>query len=89
MLEKIDNNQIPGILKESSSKQPDSSKVPASNEGDASLQVSYDSLIEQAKQIPPEDTNAVQKARQLLLSGQLDNPENVREAAENIAELDI
>ncbi len=89
MLEKIDNNQVPGILKESSSKQTDPSKVPASNEGDASLQVSYDSLIEQAKQIPPEDTNAVQKARQLLLSGQLDNPENVREAAENIAELDI
>lgn len=89
MLEKINNNQVPGILKESSSKQPDPSKAPASNEMDASLQVNYDSLIEQAKQIPPEDTNAVQKARQLLLSGQLDNPDNARAAAEDIAKRGI
>lgn len=89
MLEKIDNNQVPGILKEPSSKQPDPSKAPASNNGDASLQVNYDSLIEQAKQIPQDDASIVQRARQLLLSGQLENPENVREAAENIAEFDI
>jgi len=89
MLEKIDNNQVPGILKESSSKQTDPSKVPASNEGDASLQVSYDSLIEQAKQIPPEDASTVQKARQLLLSGQLDNPDNIRAAAEDIVKRGI
>ena len=89
MLEKIDNNQVPGILKESSSKQPDPSKIPASNEADASLQVSYDSLIEQAKQIPSEDASIVQQARQLLLSGQLENPENIRAAAENIAKFGI
>jgi hypothetical protein len=89
MLEKIDNNQVPGILKESSPKQPDPSRVPASNEGDASLQVSYDSLIEQAKQIPPEETNIVQQARQLLLSGQLESPENIRAAAENIVRFGI
>ncbi len=89
MLEKIDNNQVPGIFKEPSSKQPDPSNVPASKEVDASLQVSYDSLIEQAKQIPPEDASIVQKARQLLLSGQLESPENTRAAAENIVKFDI
>jgi hypothetical protein len=89
MLEKIDNNQVPGILKESSSKQPDPSRVPASNKADASLQVSYDSLIEQAKQIPSEDASIVLQAQQLLLSGQLENPENIRAAAENIAKFGI
>lgn len=89
MLEKINNNQVPGILKEPSSKQPDPSRVPACDEVDASLQVNYDSLIEQAKQIPPEDTDAVQKAQQLLASGQLDNPDNTRAAAEDIVERGI
>ena len=84
MLEKINNNQIPNILKESSSKQVESSTGPASNQEDASLQVNYESLIEKAKQPPQEDTDAVQQARQLLLSGQLDSPENIRAAAENI-----
>ena len=89
MIEKIDNNQVPDILKESFAKQPDPSKLPANNEVDASLQVSYDSLIEKAKQIPSEDTNAVQLARELLLSGQLESPENIRAAAENIIKFGI
>jgi len=53
------------------------------------LQVSYDSLIEQAKQIPPEDASVVQRARELLLSGQLDNPENIRAAAEAIVKFGV
>ena len=40
--------------------------------------------IEQAQQIPSEDTGAVQQARELLSSGQLDSPENIRAAAEAI-----
>ena len=89
MIEKIDNNQISGILKESSAKQPELSENSESNHPDASLQISHDSLIEKAKQLPKEDADAVQKARQLLLSGQLDNPENIRAAAEAIAEFGI
>ena len=89
MIEKIENNQVPNILKESSAMQSGSSNTPAKTGLDASLQVSYDSLIEQAKQIPPEDAIAVQRARELLLSGQLDNPENIRAAAEAIVKLGI
>jgi len=88
MIEKINNNQVPGILKESSSKQPDSS-VTTGNKADASLQVSYDSLIEQANQPPLEDADAIQRARQLLLSGQLESPENIRAAAETIIKFGI
>jgi hypothetical protein len=88
MIEKIDNNQIPDALKESSAKKADIPKIPA-EEGDVSLQANYDSLIEKAKEIPPEDSKAVQRAQQLLSSGQLDTPENIRAAAENIIKYGI
>lgn len=84
MIERIDNSQIQDILKESSSKQINPSKFPANNEVDDSWQVNYDSLIKEAKQIPTEDTTAVQRAQELLSSGRLDTPENSRAAAENI-----
>jgi hypothetical protein len=89
MIEKIDKNQISGILKESSSRQPGLPKNSESDQADASLQISYDSLIEKTKQLPKEDIDAVQKARQLLLSGQLDSPENIRAAAEAIIKFGI
>ncbi len=89
MLEKINNNQIPDILKESSAMQPSPSDAPKNDQADASVHVSYDFLIEQAKQPPQEDPDAVQRARQLLLSGQLDCPENNRAAAEKIVKFGI
>ena len=89
MIEKIENNQFPDILKESSAMQPSTSNIPTKLGLDALLQVSYDSLIEQAKQIPPEDHNMVQHARELLLSGQLDTFDNIRATAENIVKLGI
>ena len=89
MIEKINNNQVPEIPKEPSSRQPEPSMEPADNQVDASLQVTYDSLIEKAMEMPPEDADAVERARRLLLSGQLESPENIRAAAENIAKLGI
>ncbi len=89
MIEKINNNQVPDILKETSSRQPERPSEPADNQVDASLQVTYDSLIEKAKEMPRQDTDAVGRARRLPLSGQLESPENIRAAAENIAEFGI
>ena len=89
MIERINNNQGPDIFKELPAKQPGPSGDPAKEQVDASLQVTYDSLIEKAQQIPPEDANAVQRARRILLSGQLDSPENIRAAAENIVRFGI
>lgn len=89
MIGKIDPNQIRDIL-EKSSKQHDCAKaLPINNGGDASLQVNYASLIEKAKQAQPPDPMAIQRARELLLSGQLESPENIREAAENIVKFGI
>ena len=89
MIEKIENNQVPDILKESSSKPSESSKGSANNLTDASLQISNSSLIEQAKQVPTEDANVVQQVRQLILSGKLDTPENIRAAAEAIVKFGV
>lgn len=89
MIEKINNNQVPEILKESSSRQPELSSEPPETQVDASLQVTYDSFIEKAKELPPQDGDAVERARRLLLSGELESPENIRAAAENIAKFGI
>ena len=89
MIEKIENNQVLNITKESSAIQSGSSNTTAKNEIDASLQVSYDSLIEQAMQPPQEDVDAVQRASQLLLSGQLDSLQNIQAAAEAIVKFGI
>ena len=61
-----------------------SEAVPNKNEEDVSLQVDYAPLIDKAMQTPQPDDTAVQQAKQLLLSGRLDTPENIRAAAENI-----
>ena len=84
MIEKIDSEQIRNILEKPSSNQPDSPKIDSKNEADASLQVYYASFIEKAKQIPEPDPTAIDKARELISSGQLDTPENIQKAAENI-----
>ena len=89
MIEKIDNSQIPDIPKESAPKQTNPPRIHAENGADASLQVNHDSLIEKAKQTPQEDANAVQRARELLSSGQLESSENIRAAAENMVKFNI
>ena len=89
MIERINNNQVRDILKESSSRQSEPSMSSANNQIDALLQVNYQSLIEKAKQLPQEDTDAVERARELLLAGQLESPENIQKAAENIVKFGI
>ena len=84
MINKIDNT-VSDILKDTTSSTKPSS-TPEANSGspaDASLQVSVDSVMQQASQVP-ESANAVEEARQLLLSGKLDTPENIRSAAESM-----
>jgi osmotically-inducible protein OsmY len=77
-------------------KQADSASVgnagPSRDPLDVSLQVDYGTLIEEAKSAeadPRADAEAVTEARELLLSGQLETPENIRSAAENIVRLGV
>ncbi len=89
MIEKVDTNQIQGFLEKSSSRQPNSAAALTANDADVSVQVDYASFIDRAMQTPQTDTQAVQKAGELLLSGQLESPENIRKAAENIIDFSI
>ena len=84
MIEKVDTNQIQGFLEKSSSRQPNSAAALPGNDEDVSVQVNYASFIDRAMQIPQTDTQAVQQAKELLLSGQLESPENFQRAAKKI-----
>jgi hypothetical protein len=89
MIEKIDTSQIQDFLEKPSSKQSDPTRALPNSGADVSLQVNYASFIDKATQTPQTDTQAVQRAQELLLSGELENPENIRAAAENIVKFGI
>jgi hypothetical protein len=88
MIEKINSEQLHKFVEKAGPQNPPAGKARASNEPDATLQADFAPLIEQAK-LPPDESAAVEKARELLKSGQLETSENIRQAAENIAKLGI
>ncbi|HUV65092.1 MAG TPA: hypothetical protein VMW24_14440 [Sedimentisphaerales bacterium] len=83
MIDKIDNKQ-PLIEPGPASGQANQPRTLPKAGDDVSVQVDYASLIEQAMQAPQDDALRIQQARDLLLSGELESPQNIREAAENI-----
>lgn len=89
MIEKVDNNQIQNFLEKPLSRLTGPKPAVSGNDADVSVQVDYASFIDAALQTPKTDSQALEKARQLLLSGQLDSPENIKQAAENIITLGI
>ncbi|MFC1676871.1 hypothetical protein ACFL3G_07410 [Planctomycetota bacterium] len=89
MIEKIDNNQINNIVGKSSSDPGNTAANNTGSEVDALVQVNHDGLIEQASQLPQSDPNAVERALELLASGELESDENIRAAAENIIKFGI
>ena len=84
MIEKVNTNQIQNFLAKSSSRMPNAAAALTSNNADVTVQVDYASFIDQALIAPQTDSQVVEQAKALLLSGQLDNPENIKKAAENI-----
>lgn len=89
MIGKINTSQIQDILEISSSKQSSSTAASSNVGADASLQVDYASLIDRAMQTPQTNTKAIEQARELLLSGQLEGPESTQAAAEEIIKFGI
>ncbi len=88
MIDRIDTNQ-PMIKSGLSSGQPKSARAIPDNDADVSVQVNYASLIDKAVQEPEGEAQRVQQARELLLSGQLESPENIQDAAENIVKYGV
>lgn len=89
MIEKINTSQIQDVLDKLSSNQPNNAGALPDNETDVSLQLNYVSFIDEAMQEPQTDTDAIQLAEELLLSGELESRENTRAAAANILEFGI
>ena len=89
MIEKINTSQTQELVEKLSSKQPNSAGASPNNAADASLQLDYASLIDKAAQNPQTDTNAVKRAQELLMTGQLESSQNIREAAENISKFGL
>ena len=84
MIGEINNNPIQTPSDKPLAGQNNYNKTNLDNDADLSLQVNYASYIKQANQIQTTDNTAVQNAKQLLASGQLDNPENIHRAAEEL-----
>jgi hypothetical protein len=89
MIDKININQIADHFDGSSAGKPNRSKAVTGNQPDATLQIDNARLLEQAAKIQPTNTDAVQRARELIQSGQLDTPANIKEAAANIAKFGV
>ena len=89
MIENVNASLIP----EMSPKPPQKRASGARSEGkagaDATVQVKYSALINKALHSDVPDDEAVERAKKLLLSGQLDTPENVRQAAANLIQYGI
>lgn len=68
---------------------PDPANMRPPSDSDATIQVQFADILNQVRQAEEADSDAVQKARELLLSGRLTSPENVRAAAENIVNFGI
>ncbi len=89
MIDKIGTDRIRDVAEQSVARQTEAAKLPPESQIDASLQVDYASLVEKALQVPETNPSAVEEARELLLSGNLDTLESAREAARNILEYGI
>ncbi len=81
MINKIENNQL---LAEASSKFPNAKKILSGNDLDVSINGDYSSLVDMAIKGTQADVEMIQKARESILSGEIDSPQNILMAAENI-----
>jgi len=89
MIENIQNNPIAQAPGRNALPHPDAASRPAGDASDATLQVDFADLVSQAIQASDTETDAVQKARELLKSGQLTSLENIRSAAQDIVTFGI
>ena len=83
MIGKIDTNQFP-LEPGSTPGQPNNAGAVPDTDADVSVQVNYADLIERALKQPQTDTQRVERARDLLICGKLDTPDNTWKAAENM-----
>ena len=85
MIDKINNsNQIPDFMDKTTPKQANAKGTNSDINADVSIDVNYASFIDKANQVQETDTQAVQRARLLLESGQLERRDFYEQAADYI-----
>jgi hypothetical protein len=84
MIDNVQSSQMAHATGQTTLPHPDQPGKPATNESDATVQVTFAALINQALQASETQPDAVQRARALLQSGQLTSLQNIRSAAQNI-----
>jgi len=88
MIDKVNSKQFQELVAKSSS-QENSPETQNNSKLDVSLQVNYASLIKKAMESPESDENAVQEAKKLLSSGELESEQTTRTVAETIIKLGV
>jgi hypothetical protein len=89
MINKVNHNPITEILRDASARPSQNREASVPSKADASLDVSYESLVNQVRQEPVDEAGIIERARQMVLSGELDKPENIRAAAANMVKFGI
>lgn len=84
MINNIHNNQVTNTMGSSALPHAEITDRRLTEQSDATAQVDFADLINQAMQAAQAEPDAVQEARELLQSGQLTSAENIRSAAVNI-----
>jgi len=84
MIENIQNNRVAQMMGMAVPPRGDATGQAPASDLDATLQVNFADMVNQAMQATETDVNAVTKAKELLQSGQLTTPENIRSAAEDM-----
>jgi len=88
MIDKIDIKPIPELPAKPTAKQSESNETTSST-ADATLEVNYETLIKKAMEIPESDATQVEKAKELIASGELESINNIRAAAKDIIDLGV
>lgn len=86
MVNHINTSLLQGLQAKANQKKGPSGRSKNSAEPDATLQVRYAPLIAKAIMTPVADAEAIKAAQKMLAAGELDRPEIIREAAENLVD---
>jgi hypothetical protein len=89
MIDKVNTSHLQDILANAFAKEARSTEPGQNHPADASLQADYAALIKQAAAACSDDNTNLQKAKELLDSGKLETPENISQAAKNIAQFGV
>jgi len=89
MIENVHNNHVAHMTGMGAVPHADATNRPAADNSDATLQVNFADMVNQAMQAGETGTDAVEKAKELIQSGRLTSVENIRSAAENVLRFGI